>query len=385
MDLRIRTITAGINLSDLSNLESVDSAVTFLKEAEGTYAKRGYEVQTLRIATQNLHELTVDPFNEYTITQLKAIDTLITNANVMLSIGELIEGNQGSTELTAWAVRLIKETSNISFSIPISSVDEGTHYKSIKVAASICKELSQNSKGGEANFRFTASANCPAGIPFFPAAYHKGPNSFAIGIEYPNLITKVFQESTWENAEENLKKALSQAFQPIEETTIQLASEEWKYDGIDTSPAPGLDASIATAIETLTNKPFGSTSTLSACALITRAIKNLDIKSCGYSGLMLPVIEDKVLAQRAGENRFTVEELILYSAVSGTGLDVIPLAGDISEETITGVYQDLAALSLRYFNKPLSARLFPIPGKTAGDTVQFDNPYLTTCTIMKLA
>jgi uncharacterized protein (UPF0210 family) len=37
---------------------------------------------------------------------------------------------------------------------------------------------------------------------------------------------------------------------------------------------------------------------------------------------MLPVIEDIVLAQRAMEGRFTVQELLLYSSVSGTGLDV---------------------------------------------------------------
>jgi len=44
----------------------------------------------------------------------------------------------------------------------------------------------------------------------------------------------------------------------------------------------------------------------------------------------------------------------------------------------------VAALSLRYFNKALSARLFPIPGKEAGQLVEFENPHLTTSTVMKL-
>jgi uncharacterized protein (UPF0210 family) len=47
----------------------------------------------------------------------------------------------------------------------------------------------------------------------------------------------------------------------------------WQYDGIDASPAPGLDASIGQAIETYSKQPFGSPSTLSACALISQALK----------------------------------------------------------------------------------------------------------------
>ena len=218
----------------------------------------------------------------------------------------------------------------------------------------------------------------------FPAAYHEGENSFAIGLESPNLLIKVFSRSNWGNAEKNLKKELELQLKPIENIAIRIASESGrKYDGIDTSPAPGLDASIGQAIETLTGKPFGSSTTLSACSIITNALKNLNIKTCGYSGLMLPVIEDKILAKRAIEKRYTVEELILFSSVSGTGLDVIPVPGDISIKVIEGIYRDVATLSLKYSNKALSVRLFPIPGKEVGELVEFENPYLTTSTVME--
>ena len=42
------------------------------------------------------------------------------------------------------------------------------------------------------------------------------------------------------------------------------------------------------------------------------------------AGLMLPVLEDPVLAKRAGEGRYGVQDLLLYSSVCGTGLDVVP-------------------------------------------------------------
>ncbi|WP_445733096.1 DUF711 family protein [Mariniflexile sp.] len=383
-DFRIRTITAGITLENLDDLNAIKNAITFLEKAKNSYISKGYEVQDIRISTQNLHELVIDTPTEHTLQQLKEIDKIVVKNSISLSIGELISGNQYDEKLTEWTVKLIKETSNINFSVPISSERLGIHNKTIKTAAEICVALSKNSKGGEANFRFTASANCPDGIPFFPAAYHKGKNSFAIGLEYPNLITKVFEKSDWENAEVNLKNELNNQFKPIELIGQTLQTSDWNYDGIDTSPAPGLDASIGQAIETLTGKPFGSPTTLSACAIITKVIKNLDVKSCGYSGLMLPIIEDTVLAKRAMEGNYTVEELLLFSSVSGTGLDVIPVAGDISKETIEGIYRDVASLSIKYFNKALSARLFPIPEKNAGDIVDFDNPYLTSSVVMKL-
>ena len=148
------------------------------------------------------------------------------------------------------------------------------------------------------------------------------------------------------------------------------------YGGIDVSPAPGPDASIGHAIETLTGQPFGSASTLAACAAITSALKSVQVKTCGYSGLMLPVVEDRVLAQRAAEGRYGIGELLLYSSVCGTGLDVVPLPGDLPVEALERIIGDVAALSFRY-RKALSARLFPIPGKQAGDRVEFDHPFLT--------
>ena len=159
--------------------------------------------------------------------------------------------------------------------------------------------------------------------------------------------------------------------------------DERAYLGIDVSPAPGKDASIGEAIEALTGVPFGSASTLAGCAAITDVLKSVHVKTCGYSGLMLPVLEDPVLAQRATEGRFSVRELLLYSSVCGTGLDVVPLAGDTPADRLAGLIVDMAALSTK-LRKPLSARLFPVPGRKVGEVAKFANPYLTDCAVMKL-
>lgn len=82
----------------------------------------------------------------------------------------------------------------------------------------------------------------------------------------------------------------------------------WRFEGVDTSPAPLKEVSIGQAVEDLIGAPFGSSGTLAACALITDVIKNVSVPKAGYCGLMLPVMEDSVLAARAAEGRFGLEK-----------------------------------------------------------------------------
>ena len=67
--------------------------------------------------------------------------------------------------------------------------------------------------------------------------------------------------------------------------------------------------------------------------------------------------------------------------IQGTGLDVVPLPGDAPLDVLAALVGDVAALAVK-LHKPLSARLFPIPGKAAGDVVQFTNPFLTDSVVM---
>jgi hypothetical protein len=381
---RIRTITAGVNLKNTSDLAAVESAIAFLQTARRKFEGAGYEIQTLRIATQPLSEYLNGKSRREALTDLKKLDATVASKGVLLSIGPVITDDRHDPEFAAWATQLVRETKNINFSLTVAS-ERGVHAQTALTAAEAIVAISRDSPGGEGNFRFTAAANCLAGTPFFPVAYHRGPAAFSIGLETPLLLQDAFaQAKDIEDAKTKLKTLLESELKPVENLALQLAgNEQREYLGIDTSPAPSKDASIGAAIEALTHLPFGNSSTLAACAAITEVLKSLKIKICGYSGLMLPVLEDPVLATRAAEGRYTVRELLLYSSVCGTGLDVVPLAGNTSVNELALLIRDVAALSTR-LHKPLSARLFLIPGKKAGDRAEFSNPFLTSSVVMKL-
>jgi len=161
------------------------------------------------------------------------------------------------------------------------------------------------------------------------------------------------------------------------------AETGWNYVGVDPTPAPLGDVSIGSAIEAFTGAKFGSSGTLTAASIITSAVKAVPLKQVGYSGLMLPVMEDKLLAQRWAESHYDIDSLLAYSAVCGTGLDTIPLPGEISLDQMERIFADVASLATKW-NKPLSARLQPVPNKKPGDRTDFQDPYLFNTTLHPL-
>ncbi len=95
---------------------------------------------------------------------------------------------------------------------------------------------------------------------------------------------------------------------------------------------------------------------------------------------MLPILEDSRLAKRWSEGRVSLSALLSYSAVCGTGLDTIPLPGDITVEQLDMILADVATLSVKW-KKPLSARLLPVKGKGPGELTEFDDPFLVNAII----
>jgi uncharacterized protein (UPF0210 family) len=382
---RARTITAGVGLETAKKLDRLEAAMSLLERGKRFFEADGYEVETLRVATPPLVADLRGSARDAALADLQALDRVARSGDVLVSIGPILLADRADTTLPAWAAELARTTTQISFSVVVAAPGSGTRPKAVKVAAEVIVAISGSTPGGLGNFHFAAAANIPPGTPFFPVAYHKGPDSLAVGLESASLVEVALGSAKdAHDATVQLRARLDEALAPVEQTAVALARREGRaYLGIDPSPAPAKDRSIGAAIEALTHQPFGNASTLDACAAITGALKSLRVKSCGYAGLMLPVLEDPVLARRATEARYGLRDLLLYSSVCGTGLDLVPLPGDAASETIASVILDVAALSAR-LEKPLSARLVPVPGKKAGDLARFDEPLLIDCGVMRI-
>jgi len=384
---RIRSITAGAPLEDLDDLATLDAAADVLETAKSRFEALGYEVQTLRIATPAAWTLGNGRARSGSVSALAALERHAGERAVLLGIGPLAALGAGRAETTAFARDLARATDHLCFSLPVAEPDTAPDPVNIAIAGEIAAALAQDSPGGEAAFRFAAAACCPAGTPFFPAAWHEGDAAVSIGIEAPFLVADAIEAAEGDLAAVPAAVAnrLEDALAPLEPLALGIAREQgWRFLGIDTSPAPMLAASIAGPLERLAGAPFGAPGTLAACAAVTAGLKRASVPACGFSGLMLPLLEDAVLAARASEGHFGIADLLSCSAVCGTGLDTVPVPGDSSPETLAAVIGDMAALSAAYA-KPLVARLLPVPGKAAGDAVRFDTPFLMDSRVLPLA
>jgi uncharacterized protein (UPF0210 family) len=378
--MKIRTITTGVTLKSPEDFGRVKPLAEFNQKAKRFFEQSGYEVQTVRIATNCWQEYLGAATGTGLLTLIRKVEGICRDLQVsFFNIGYANTPN--SIEVLP---EIIRNTSVISCSGKIGDSESGIDSESLGASAKVIKRISEETENGEGNFRFCAWCNCKPGIPFFPAAYHEGEASFSIGLECSDLAMRAFSNAkNLLEAEQNLRSIVEGELRKVQDIAQQVSIEfSIRFRGIDASVAPSLekDESLAFAYEKLGIGKFGQPGTLAISAIITGVLKGLSVKTCGYSGLMLPVCEDIGLAQRASEGTFGLTDLLLYSAVCGCGLDVVPLPGDITVEKIEAILLDMARLAIT-LDKPLSARLLPAPGKKAGEMTRFDSPYLVDCKV----
>jgi uncharacterized protein (UPF0210 family) len=380
----VRTITAFVALDRLSDRAPLERALARLARAKRRFEAEGYEVQTTRIVLPPLVAALDARQRGGALADLRGIDALCAGLQAICGLGPVLMADRRDDDLASWAADLVRSTKTISFSAIIASPLGGIHEHGIRVAAEVTRAVAGALPTGMGSFQFAAAANVPAGTPFFPVGWHSGPDALAVGLESPSLVRDAFTGARdREDARSRLAANFARELREIERIASAVArTEAVGYGGIDSSPAPLGDDSIGGAIEALTGAPFGEAGTLQACALITDVIKRIPVKLCGYSGLMLPVLEDKVLAQRAREGHYGLRELLLFSSVCGTGLDVAPIPGDTPQSTIERILMDVAAQSVK-LNKALSVRLFLVPGKSVGDPVHFEDPRLFDTVVLR--
>src|SRR6202521_4787431 len=382
---KIRAVSGVINRDRPQNQKQVADALKMLKRAQTVFESRGYEVQTIRISTQPFPEYTKGLTKEQAVEFFKQYDALAAKEKFAAAIGPAML-NAGDSEAQAdLLAEILGNTKTLNASLAVAGED-GVHWAAVGAAARVMKKLEESTLHSQGNFSFSAIAMVPPLTPFYPGSYHTGfGHQFTIALESANVVAAAFKGAPdLSTAKQRLTDSLAASAFDIERLAGRVDQDTgWAYMGIDLSPAPLKDVASGAAIENLTTQPFGTSGTLTAAATITAAIKDVKVKQAGYSGLMLPILEDSRLAQRWSEGRISIDALLSYSAVCGTGLDTVPLPGDITAEQLSLIIGDMASLAYKW-HKPLSARLLPALGKGWGEMTEFDNSFLVNATLQPL-
>ncbi|MBN1453336.1 MAG: DUF711 family protein [Anaerolineales bacterium] len=388
--MKIRSITYFFNPGWPLDENKFQLAGRFLADAKSAFEAARYEVQTMRLATVPFPHL-LDNHIEETPKLAEAIEGLMPSIGVeYAALGPAFPNMPGSYEIIPEA---ISHTQNVFFSGVMADKQNGISLEAVRACAGVIVKCAPLTPNGFANLRFAALANVLPGAPFFPAAYHRGDApAFSIAAEAADLAVEAFSgQRTLDDGRQTLIAEITKHGKAIARVAQELtrfpfpASQSPLFGGIDFSlaPFPIDEKSLGGAVEGMGVPMIGLHGSLAAAAILTEAVDRADFPHTGFSGFMQPVLEDSVLAKRAAEGTLTIKDLLLYSAVCGTGLDTVPLPGDVSADQIAALLLDLSALALR-LDKPLTARLMPIPGKRAGDPTKFDFAYFANSKVMTL-
>jgi uncharacterized protein (UPF0210 family) len=371
---KIRAITGFITIDPKSYRSQIEDSVKFLSQVRVAIQARGYEVSGIRISTQPFPQYTRGLSRADALALLRGINDLAAQLKFAPNIGPAMLDDTVDVESINLLSEVLSTPGNRLAANIVIAGDDGIYWNAVRQAASIIRTVGEHSPHGQGNFNFAAIAMMKAYGPFYPGAWHPGggPNSFAIGLESANIVMEIFHgDHDPRSAGKALREALALHARAVEEAAMKAAKDSgWTYAGMDPTPAPGGDVSIGSAIESFTGQPFGAPGTETAAAIITQAVKAVPVKQTGYSGLMIPVLEETTLTRRWTEQTYGLDSIMAYSAVCASGVDTVPLAGDTSEEVIARIVGDVATLAYKW-KKPLAARLLPAPGKRVGEMTEF--------------
>src|SRR6202158_5720384 len=275
---KIRAITAFINLDRAQYKEQVADALKMLRRAQTILESRGYQVQTIRIATQPFPEYSAGLTTEQAVAFFKQYDALAATEKFAASIGPAMVNAGDSDSEANLLAEILSNTKTLNASLVVAGED-GVRWSAVGAAARVMKKL-EETEHSQGNFHFAAIAMVQPLTPFFPAAYHTGlGHQFAIALESANVVAAAFKDAPdLATAKQRLTDLLASSAFDIERHAGRVDQETgWTYMGIDLSPAPSPreNASIGAAIENLTTQPVGMSGTLTAAATITAAVEDV--------------------------------------------------------------------------------------------------------------
>lgn len=399
---KVRTITMFIALdrNKENQKKSIIKAANFGENLAAIYVKLGYEIQSIRIVTNSFGEYLDTTSLETIISDMHYIQDILTSSDmpeyrIRFAIGEAVTPKE-----MGYIPQLIAQfgdIANICVNVEVDKLGIANNKKILSCITAM-QEISKITPRGEGNFNFTVNFNCKPLIPYFPASYFRSDmeDCFAIGFETPDLLVETLKSANLEQYEdvnkkyeiayESMQKALQYHVEYLANIAKEYSHDKYlKFAGVDSSAAPSKNCSSMVEVYKLLGVPyFGASGSVEASSILTKVFKSIEnVDLIGFSGLMLAVVEDLGLAEATMKKQFDIKNLLLYSSICGIGLDTVPIADNVPIEKIATLMRDTATMAFR-LNKPLTVRLFPVPGKKVGDVTEFQSDDLCNSAILEV-
>ncbi len=399
-NLDIRTITMGISLVDCMDSD-IDKSCQKVYNKIYTKAKRLVEVGNFLEKTYGIpivnKRVSVTPIAMLVgasggdpVKYAKTLDKVANDIGIDFIGGysALVQKgfSAGDLELINSIPRALSETSKLCSSINVGSTKAGINLDAIKLMGHIIKESAIKTKDNNClgAGKLVVFCNAVEDNPFMAGAFHgvgEADTVINVGVSGPgvvrNAIKQMDKKAKISEVADVVKKTafkITRMGQLIGTKASEMLGVEFGIVDLSLAPTPAVGDSVAEVLEEMGLESCGAYGTTACLAMLNDAVKKGGVMACnrvgGLSGAFIPVSEDEGMLRAVRSNTLNLEKLEAMTCVCSVGLDMIAIPGDTSEEVISGMLADEAAIGM-VNNKTTAVRVIPAIGKKAGDTLYF--------------
>ncbi|HWK53998.1 MAG TPA: PFL family protein [Hyphomicrobiales bacterium] len=403
-NLDLRTVTVGINLTDCvsDNLATFKGKVhdKLMRTADKLVPtcnrigrRYGIQVANKRISISPIAVVGA-PF---TADQLVEVALQLDETASQLGIdfiggfSALVEkgASRGDRMLMDAIPRALSQTSRLCASVNVASTRAGLNMDAINRMSLVIKEAAELTKAqdGLAAAKLVVFANIPQDVPFMAGAYlgiGEADAVVSVGVSGPGVVKNAILRAIEDNKQldlsrisETIKQAaarLTRAGELVGREVADTLGLPFGIVDLSLAPTPNHNDSVGEIFQSVGLPCIGAPGSTAFLAMLNDAVKKGGAFASshvgGLSGAFIPVCEDLNIAASAAAGTLTLEKLEAMTCVCSVGLDMVAIPGDTSAEMIAAVIADEMAIGV-INKKTTAARLIPVPGKKAGDTVRF--------------
>ncbi len=405
-NLDVRAVTMGINLLDCRTGDAEGTAakiVEKIKTLAGNFVetcnligeKYGVPVVNKRISVTPIAHVGAGFDAAGFVLLAKALDEAAMAVGIDIIGGYSANVEKGMSKGDLALIESIPEalavTSKVCSSINCGSIRHGLNMDAVAMLGRTVKAAAERTAdtGGFGAAKLVVFSNQPGDNPFMAGAIHGLGEAEAVinvGVSGPGVIARALERKIEAEGAENL--GLDDLAEEIKQATFRVTrcgeligrqvaeALDLPFGVVDLSlaPTPSVGDSVGEILNILGVDSIGAPGSTAIVAMMNDAVKKGGAFASqsvgGLSGAFIPVMEDSVLADAAEKGALCLEKLEAMTCVCSVGLDMVPIPGDTSAETIAAILADELMIGV-INNKTTAARLIPVPGKAAGEFVSF--------------
>jgi uncharacterized protein len=398
-NLDIRTTTLGINLKDCidSDFKTFcanvyrkiqENARRLVKEAEKLEIKYGIPIVNKRISVTPVSLImethaTCRKFVE----MAQTIDRAAKDSGIDFIGGFGASVQKGLTKSDRVLIESLPEvfaaTERVCSFLNVGTNVAGMNLDAINMIGNMLKQTASKTENAVGCAKFVVFANAPEDNPFMAGAFHgigEPDITLNIGVSGPGVVHSVVEKNSacdLTELSEIIKRTVFKITRGGELIGRELARNlDIQFGIVDISLAPttAKGDSVAEILEAFGIESVGAHGTTLAVALLMDAVKKGGAMASGnvggLSGTFIPISEDSGMIAAVKRGALDLNKLEALTSVCSVGLDMFAVPGDTPAEIINAIIADELSIGI-INNKTTAVRVIPVPGKKAGESVDF--------------